>query len=61
MERVLVIGFAKIFEVAIITSSFCFAGIMRHSIILHYLRTCCIKATVCSIRYFDWQKSRVAF
>ena len=26
----------KIFEVAIITSYFCFAGIIRHSIILHY-------------------------
>ena len=30
---------------------------------LHWsmLSTCCIKATVPSIRYFDWQKSRVAF
>ena len=39
MVRVLVIGFAKIFEVAIITSSFCFAGIICHSIILRYLLT----------------------
>ena len=34
MVRVLVIGFAK---VAIISSSFWFAGILRHSIILRYL------------------------
>ena len=25
------------------------------------LSTCCIKATVCFIRYFNWQKSWVAF
>ena len=29
----------KIFEVAIITTSFCFAGIICHSIILRYLLT----------------------
>ena len=36
----------KIFEVAIITPSFCFAGIMCHCIVLRTLSTCCIKATV---------------
>ena len=25
------------------------------------LSTCCIKATVCSIRYFDWQKVGLLF
>ena len=39
MVRVLVIGFPQIFEVTNITSSFCFAGNIRHSIILRYLLT----------------------
>ena len=37
MVRVLVIDLRKIFEAKIITSSFCFAGIIRHRIVLLYL------------------------
>ena len=32
-----IIDFIQIFEVVIITSSICFAGIIHHSIILHIL------------------------
>ena len=35
--RVCKLVLGKMFKVAIITSSFCFAGIIRHSIILRYL------------------------
>ena len=49
----------KIFEVTIITSSFA----LRNYTSLHCstLSTCCIKATVCSIRYFNWQKIGLLF
>ena len=42
----------KIFEVMIIASLIDFVGIIRHSIILCSLATCCIEHTVHSIRYF---------
>ena len=46
----------KIFEVAIIKSYFALQEL--YIIALFYV---IIKATVCSIRYFNWQKSQVAF
>ena len=44
----------KIFEVEIITSSFYFVGIICMSSHCSTLSPCCIMATVCSIRYFNW-------
>ena len=58
MVRVLVIDFAK---VTIITSSFCFAGIIHHRIVLCCLATCCIKATVCSISILTGKKVGLLF
>ena len=53
MVRVLIIlVLRKIFEVAVITSSFCFAGIIRHRIVLRYLL---------DILRLLWRKSQVAF
>ena len=61
MMRDIIIDFVQIFKVAIITSSICFAGIIRT--LLHYstYSTCCIKATMHSIRYFNSRKNQVAF
>ena len=46
----------KLFEIAIVTSSVSFVGIVNHCIILHYVATCYIQVNMHSLNYINCQK-----